>query len=77
MHPHTNPGVDNDLVSAKALYQQMQTEGVEADELCLKRLAVLYRNAGETVPFTEPPVSARTHTLCSACHLNGIAVCLS
>uniref|UniRef100_A0A8C7GD60 Leucine rich pentatricopeptide repeat containing n=1 Tax=Oncorhynchus kisutch TaxID=8019 RepID=A0A8C7GD60_ONCKI len=51
-------GVDNDLVSAKALYQQMQTEGVEADELCLKRLAVLYRNAGETVPFTEPPVSA-------------------
>uniref|UniRef100_A0A4W5NPE3 Leucine rich pentatricopeptide repeat containing n=1 Tax=Hucho hucho TaxID=62062 RepID=A0A4W5NPE3_9TELE len=50
-------GVDNDLVSAKALYQQMQTEGVEADELCLKRLAVLYRNAGETVPFTEPPVS--------------------
>uniref|UniRef100_A0A8C7VZV0 Leucine-rich pentatricopeptide repeat containing n=1 Tax=Oncorhynchus mykiss TaxID=8022 RepID=A0A8C7VZV0_ONCMY len=50
--------VDNDLVSAKALYQQMQTEGVEADELCLKRLAVLYRNAGETVPFTEPPVSA-------------------
>uniref|UniRef100_A0A8C8LLA1 PROP1-like PPR domain-containing protein n=1 Tax=Oncorhynchus tshawytscha TaxID=74940 RepID=A0A8C8LLA1_ONCTS len=71
------PGVDNDLVSAKALYQQMQTEGVEADELCLKRLAVLYRNAGETVPFTEPPVSARTHTLCSACHLNGIAVCLS
>uniref|UniRef100_A0A8C7MB25 Leucine rich pentatricopeptide repeat containing n=1 Tax=Oncorhynchus kisutch TaxID=8019 RepID=A0A8C7MB25_ONCKI len=56
-------GVDNDLVSAKALYQQMQTEGVEADELCLKRLAVLYRNAGETVPFTEPPVSAHTHTL--------------
>uniref|UniRef100_A0A673WYI8 Leucine rich pentatricopeptide repeat containing n=1 Tax=Salmo trutta TaxID=8032 RepID=A0A673WYI8_SALTR len=55
-------GVDNDLVSAKALYQQMQTEGVEADELCLKRLAVLYRNAGETVPFTEPPVSAREHT---------------
>uniref|UniRef100_A0A8C7RXD9 Leucine-rich pentatricopeptide repeat containing n=1 Tax=Oncorhynchus mykiss TaxID=8022 RepID=A0A8C7RXD9_ONCMY len=52
-------GVDNDLVSAKALYQQMQTEGVEADELCLKRLAVLYRNAGETVPFTEPPVSAQ------------------
>nr|XP_046213284.1 leucine-rich PPR motif-containing protein, mitochondrial [Oncorhynchus gorbuscha] len=48
-------GVDNDLVSAKALYQQMQTEGVEADELCLKRLAVLYRNAGQTVPFTEPP----------------------
>ncbi|CAB1338427.1 unnamed protein product, partial [Coregonus sp. 'balchen'] len=53
--PETRPGVDNDLPSAKTLYQQMQTEGVEADELCLKRLAVLYRNAGETVPFTEPP----------------------
>uniref|UniRef100_A0A673X8M6 Leucine rich pentatricopeptide repeat containing n=1 Tax=Salmo trutta TaxID=8032 RepID=A0A673X8M6_SALTR len=60
--PSTSLCVDNDLVSAKALYQQMQTEGVEADELCLKRLAVLYRNAGETVPFTEPPVSAREHT---------------
>uniref|UniRef100_A0A8C7GCY1 Leucine rich pentatricopeptide repeat containing n=1 Tax=Oncorhynchus kisutch TaxID=8019 RepID=A0A8C7GCY1_ONCKI len=58
-------GVDNDLVSAKALYQQMQTEGVEADELCLKRLAVLYRNAGETVPFTEPPVSADICIDCS------------
>uniref|UniRef100_A0A8C7RZ81 Leucine-rich pentatricopeptide repeat containing n=1 Tax=Oncorhynchus mykiss TaxID=8022 RepID=A0A8C7RZ81_ONCMY len=58
-------GVDNDLVSAKALYQQMQTEGVEADELCLKRLAVLYRNAGETVPFTEPPVSHYVSELCT------------
>uniref|UniRef100_A0A8C8EV07 PROP1-like PPR domain-containing protein n=1 Tax=Oncorhynchus tshawytscha TaxID=74940 RepID=A0A8C8EV07_ONCTS len=58
-------GVDNDLVSAKALYQQMQTEGVEADELCLKRLAVLYRNAGETVPFTEPPVSNYVSELCT------------
>uniref|UniRef100_A0A8C7S133 Leucine-rich pentatricopeptide repeat containing n=1 Tax=Oncorhynchus mykiss TaxID=8022 RepID=A0A8C7S133_ONCMY len=69
-------GVDNDLVSAKALYQQMQTEGVEADELCLKRLAVLYRNAGETVPFTEPPVSnnkshskqKHTHLQCTGPH---------
>uniref|UniRef100_A0A8C7GG48 Leucine rich pentatricopeptide repeat containing n=1 Tax=Oncorhynchus kisutch TaxID=8019 RepID=A0A8C7GG48_ONCKI len=66
--PPSDISVDNDLVSAKALYQQMQTEGVEADELCLKRLAVLYRNAGETVPFTEPPVSAHTHTLlCLLC----------
>uniref|UniRef100_A0A6Q2XC91 PROP1-like PPR domain-containing protein n=1 Tax=Esox lucius TaxID=8010 RepID=A0A6Q2XC91_ESOLU len=51
--------LDNDLASAKALYQQMQSEGVEADELCLKRLAKLYKSAGESVPFTEPPVSGR------------------
>ncbi|XP_028975967.2 leucine-rich PPR motif-containing protein, mitochondrial isoform X2 [Esox lucius] len=49
--------LDNDLASAKALYQQMQSEGVEADELCLKRLAKLYKSAGESVPFTEPPES--------------------
>ncbi|KAJ7984997.1 hypothetical protein DPEC_G00360560 [Dallia pectoralis] len=50
-------GMDNDLASAKALHVQMQTEGVEADELCLKRLAKLYKDAGETVPFTEPQES--------------------
>lgn len=49
--------MDNDLSSAKALYEQMQTEGVPANELSLKRLAMLYKNKGETVPFTEPPVS--------------------
>lgn len=49
--------MDKDLSSAKALYEQMQTEGVLADELSLKRLAVLYRNHGETAPFPEPPVS--------------------
>uniref|UniRef100_A0A671Y8Q5 Leucine rich pentatricopeptide repeat containing n=1 Tax=Sparus aurata TaxID=8175 RepID=A0A671Y8Q5_SPAAU len=47
--------VDKDLSSAKALYEQMQKEGIAADELSLKRLAVLLRNQGETVPFTEPP----------------------
>lgn len=35
----------------------MQNEGVQADELTLKRLALLYREAGETVPFQEPPVN--------------------
>uniref|UniRef100_A0A8C6WJV4 Leucine rich pentatricopeptide repeat containing n=1 Tax=Neogobius melanostomus TaxID=47308 RepID=A0A8C6WJV4_9GOBI len=45
-----------DLESAKALYEQMQKEGVEVDELSLKRLASLYCQAGETVPFIEPPV---------------------
>lgn len=49
--------MDKDLSSAKALYEQMQKEGVLVDELSLKRLAVLYRNQGETAPFAEPPVS--------------------
>ncbi|XP_026164936.1 leucine-rich PPR motif-containing protein, mitochondrial [Mastacembelus armatus] len=51
--------LDKDLVSAKALYEQMQKEGVVVDELSLKRLAVLYREAGEPVPFPEPPESFR------------------
>lgn len=53
--------LDKDLSSAKALYEQMQKEGTIVDELSLKRLAVLYRNEGETVPFPEPPVS-HTHS---------------
>ncbi|XP_061915032.1 leucine-rich PPR motif-containing protein, mitochondrial isoform X2 [Entelurus aequoreus] len=48
---------DNDLASAKKLYERMQEEGVVADELSLKRLAMLYHKAGETVPFSEPPKS--------------------
>uniref|UniRef100_I3IX20 Leucine rich pentatricopeptide repeat containing n=1 Tax=Oreochromis niloticus TaxID=8128 RepID=I3IX20_ORENI len=44
-----------DLPAAKALHEQMQKEGIVVDELSLKRLAVLYREAGETVPFPEPP----------------------
>lgn len=49
--------LNKDLSSAKALYEQMQTEGILVDDLSLKRLAVLYRNGGETAPFPEPPVS--------------------
>ncbi|XP_067092974.1 leucine-rich PPR motif-containing protein, mitochondrial [Osmerus mordax] len=49
--------VDKDLEQAKALYLQMQQEGVEVNQLSLKRLAEMYRNAGETPPFTEPPES--------------------
>ncbi|XP_068597739.1 leucine-rich PPR motif-containing protein, mitochondrial [Brachionichthys hirsutus] len=49
--------VDNDLTSAKVLYNQMQEEGTPVDDLSLKRLAVLYKNAGEDLPFTEPTVS--------------------
>uniref|UniRef100_A0A672JT29 Leucine rich pentatricopeptide repeat containing n=1 Tax=Salarias fasciatus TaxID=181472 RepID=A0A672JT29_SALFA len=48
--------------SAKALHEQMQKEGIAADELSLKRLAGLYREAGETLPFPEPPVRLKTHT---------------
>ncbi|KAF5893259.1 leucine-rich PPR motif-containing protein, mitochondrial, partial [Clarias magur] len=47
--------VDKDLTSAKALYQQMQDEGLHVNELSLKRLALLYKNANEAVPFEEPP----------------------
>uniref|UniRef100_A0AAX7VGS9 PROP1-like PPR domain-containing protein n=1 Tax=Astatotilapia calliptera TaxID=8154 RepID=A0AAX7VGS9_ASTCA len=47
--------LDKDLPAAKALHEQMQKEGIVVDELSLKRLAVLYREAGETVPFPEPP----------------------
>lgn len=49
--------MDKDFAAAKALHDQMRTEGVPADELSLKRLAVLYRGHGETPPFPEPPVS--------------------
>uniref|UniRef100_A0A8C1NNH5 Leucine rich pentatricopeptide repeat containing n=1 Tax=Cyprinus carpio TaxID=7962 RepID=A0A8C1NNH5_CYPCA len=45
--------LDKDFRSAKALYERMQAEGVKADELTLKRLALLYKEAGEPVPFEE------------------------
>uniref|UniRef100_A0A8C3GC10 Leucine rich pentatricopeptide repeat containing n=1 Tax=Cyclopterus lumpus TaxID=8103 RepID=A0A8C3GC10_CYCLU len=50
---------DKDFSSAKALHEQIKEEGTVIDELSLKRLAVLYRDAGETVPFTEPPEKER------------------
>uniref|UniRef100_A0AAY4D1Z8 PROP1-like PPR domain-containing protein n=1 Tax=Denticeps clupeoides TaxID=299321 RepID=A0AAY4D1Z8_9TELE len=40
-----------------ALHDQVQQEGMQPDELFLKRLAVLYRDAGEAAPFQEPPES--------------------
>ncbi|XP_035462770.1 leucine-rich PPR motif-containing protein, mitochondrial [Scophthalmus maximus] len=54
--------LDNDLVSAKALHEQMQKEGMVMDNVSLKRLAVLYRNAGETAPFPEPSKSFKFYT---------------
>lgn len=49
--------LDKDLESAEALLEQMKEEGVEVDELSLKRLAKLYHKEGKTVPFPEPPES--------------------
>ncbi|XP_072121072.1 leucine-rich PPR motif-containing protein, mitochondrial isoform X1 [Mobula birostris] len=49
--------LDNDAVSAKALYEKIKEEKIVPDELFLKRLAVLLKNAGEPVSFTEPPES--------------------
>ncbi|XP_076830814.1 leucine-rich PPR motif-containing protein, mitochondrial [Brachyhypopomus gauderio] len=49
--------VDKDLESAKSLYQRMQQEEVQINELSLKRLAQLYKQADEAVPFEEPPES--------------------
>ncbi|GCB74329.1 hypothetical protein scyTo_0003418 [Scyliorhinus torazame] len=49
--------LDNDVVSAKALYEKVKDENVTPDELFLKRFAVLLKNSGESLPFTEPPES--------------------
>nr|AWT24668.1 LRPPRC [Latimeria menadoensis] len=49
--------LNNDVTSAKVLYEKMKEEKITPDELFLKRLAVLLKNAGESVPFTEPPES--------------------
>ncbi|KAK2824504.1 hypothetical protein Q5P01_021679 [Channa striata] len=49
--------LDKDLSAAKALHEEMQKEGIAVDELSLKRLAGLYRDAGEQAPFPEPPES--------------------
>uniref|UniRef100_A0A4W4ET76 PROP1-like PPR domain-containing protein n=1 Tax=Electrophorus electricus TaxID=8005 RepID=A0A4W4ET76_ELEEL len=47
--------MDKNLEAAKALYRRMQAEGLQMNELSLKRLAQLYKKAGEPVPFEEPP----------------------
>nr|XP_005296166.1 leucine-rich PPR motif-containing protein, mitochondrial [Chrysemys picta bellii] len=49
--------LDKDVVSAKTLFEKMKAENIHADEIFLKRLAVLLKDAGEAVPFTEPPES--------------------
>lgn len=54
--------LEKDLSSAKSVFEQMKAEKVTVNELTLKRLASLYTEAGETPPFTEPPVRLHTHT---------------
>lgn len=49
--------MDSDVSSAKALYENLTTKNIKLDDLFLKRYAVLLKNAGESIPFTEPPVS--------------------
>lgn len=49
--------LDNNVSSAKDLYEKMKQEKLNLDELFLKRLAVLLKNAGEPVPFIEPSES--------------------
>ncbi|XP_060610370.2 leucine-rich PPR motif-containing protein, mitochondrial [Anolis sagrei] len=49
--------LDEDVASAKVLYEKMKAEELHPDELFLKRLAVLLKKNGEPVPFTEPPES--------------------
>lgn len=48
---------DKDVVSAKALYEHLMARNVKLNNLFLKRYAFLLKNAGEPVPFTEPPES--------------------
>ncbi|KAM9721033.1 leucine-rich PPR motif-containing protein, mitochondrial [Dama dama] len=49
--------LDNDVASAKALYESLTAKNVKFNDLFLKRYAVLLKNAGESVPFAEPPES--------------------
>ncbi|KAM9601703.1 leucine-rich PPR motif-containing protein, mitochondrial isoform 1-T1 [Trichechus inunguis] len=49
--------LDNDVASAKALYERLTAKNIKLHDLFLKRYAVLLKSAGEPVPFTEPPES--------------------
>ncbi|ETE71867.1 Leucine-rich PPR motif-containing protein, mitochondrial [Ophiophagus hannah] len=49
--------VEKDVVSCKAVYEEMKAKNIGLNELSLKRLAVLLKEYGQPVPFTEPPES--------------------
>lgn len=48
---------DNDVPSAKILYEYLTAKNMKLNDLFLKRYACLLKKAGESVPFTEPPKS--------------------
>uniref|UniRef100_A0A2D4PMJ4 Pentacotripeptide-repeat region of PRORP domain-containing protein n=1 Tax=Micrurus surinamensis TaxID=129470 RepID=A0A2D4PMJ4_MICSU len=49
--------LEKDVVSCKAVYEEMKAKNIALTELSLKRLAVLLKEYGQPVPFTEPPES--------------------
>ncbi|XP_048208975.1 leucine-rich PPR motif-containing protein, mitochondrial isoform X2 [Perognathus longimembris pacificus] len=49
--------LDKDVASAKALYKQLTAKNTKLNDLFLKRYALVLKDAGEPVPFTEPPES--------------------
>ncbi|XP_043839410.1 leucine-rich PPR motif-containing protein, mitochondrial [Dromiciops gliroides] len=50
-------GLDKDVASAEALYEEMKAKNIKMDNIFLKQYAVLLKNADMPVPFTEPPES--------------------
>ncbi|XP_068927709.1 leucine-rich PPR motif-containing protein, mitochondrial isoform X2 [Petaurus breviceps papuanus] len=50
-------GLDKDIASANGLYEEMKAKNIKMDNIFLKQYAALLKNAGEPVPFTEPPES--------------------
>ncbi|KAM8810067.1 leucine-rich PPR motif-containing protein, mitochondrial [Eudromia elegans] len=49
--------LDGDVASVKAVYEKTKEKNIELHELSLKSIATFLKNAGESVPFTEPPES--------------------
>ncbi|KAM4042720.1 leucine-rich PPR motif-containing protein, mitochondrial [Anomaloglossus baeobatrachus] len=46
---------NKEVDAAVALYEKTKAEHIDPDDLFLKRLAILLRDAGKPVPFSEPP----------------------
>ncbi|NXN95982.1 LPPRC protein, partial [Rhinopomastus cyanomelas] len=47
--------LDGDVASVKTMYEKAKEQNIQLHELTLKSVAVFLKNAGEPVPFTEPP----------------------
>ncbi|XP_019371902.1 PREDICTED: leucine-rich PPR motif-containing protein, mitochondrial isoform X2 [Gavialis gangeticus] len=48
---------EEDVSSAKAVYEKMKAEDMDLDEKTLKHFTLLLKKSEQPVPFTEPPVS--------------------